>query len=235
MRRGQRPPRTPRTRTLTKVVIVHGSAVVRVGLAKLLRSARTFRVCGETDDVAQARDLCARYAPALVVLGLTLRRGDGIGFIKDLRKSAAHFRVLVLSNRSDALSVQRSLRAGARGYVLTYDPAAEILQALSAILAGQLYTSPSVSRFLLKIVVNGERKTVGPASRLSDRELQVFRLIGRGLGATRLAQELHLSVKTIETHRMRIKQKLGLRCGAELNRRAESWLMSELRERSRML
>ena len=223
------------TRTLTKILVVHGSPVIRIGLTKLLRSSRAFRVCGETDDVAEAREFCARQGPAVVVMGLTLRRGDGIGLIKDLRKSAANIRVLVLSNRSDALSLQRSLRAGARGYVVTYDSVAEIPRALNAILAGEFYASRSVSRLLLKVVANGEMKPMGAESRLSDRELQVFRLIGRGLGATGVAKELHLSVKTIETHRMRIKQKLGLRCGAELNRRAESWLMSELRKRSRIL
>ena len=222
------------TKTLTTVLIVHRCPVVRFGLSTLLRSLRRFRVCAQTDDVPQARELFTRYRPDAIIIGLTLRHGDGIGLIKDFKKSATSARTLVLSNRTDALSVQRSLRAGARGYMATHDDITEIPRALVQILSGEFYASPSVARLLLRVLARGEMVSArSELGHLSDRELRVFGMIGRGLGASRVASELHLSVKTIETHRMRIKHKLGLLSGAELNRHAENWLMNQIRKRGR--
>lgn len=209
------------TDTPTKLLIVHASPALRLGLLAFLQAKGTCRICGQTEDAREARELVARHRPDALILGLTLQHGDGIGLVKDLRKSATGVRILILSNRMDALSVQRSFRAGAHGYLATHDALAEIPRALSQILSGDFYASPSVSRLLLRIVAI---KAADSEGRLSDRELQVFRLIGRGLGPSRVAEELHLSVKTIETHRMRIKLKLGLRSGADLNRHAEQWL-----------
>ena len=200
----------------------------------LLGSVQGFRVCGQTDDAPEAKELFSRHRPDAVVVGLTLRHGDAIGLIKDLKKCAGEVRVLVLTAHSDAMSLQRCLRAGARGYIVTNDPLSEIPRGLRQILLGELYVSPSVTRLLLNVMADGEMKTGRSEGRLSDRELQIFRLIGRGLGTSLVADELHLSVKTIETHRMRIKQKLGLRCGAELNRRAEGSLLNEMRKRGRI-
>jgi DNA-binding NarL/FixJ family response regulator len=228
--------RTSPTKTLTKVLIVHGSPVTRFGLSALLRSLRCFRVCAQTDNVPEARELFGRHRPDVAVIGLSLRHGDGVGLIKDFKKSISSVRTLVLSDRTDMLSVQRAFRAGARGYMVTHDDISEIPRALTQILVGEFYASPSVARLLLHVLAEGR---IMPArselTQLSDRELQIFGMIGRGLGASRVARELHLSVKTIETHRMRIKQKLGLRSGADLNRRAENWLMSQMRKRDRAL
>jgi DNA-binding NarL/FixJ family response regulator len=171
----------------------------------------------------------------VVVLGLTLQHGDGIGLLKDFRKSSASIRTLVLSDRTDALSVHRAFRAGARGYLVAHDDISEIPRAIKQILAGEFYASPSVGRLLLQVLAKGGTlPACAELSQLSDRELQIFGMIGRGLGASHVAKDLHLSVKTIETHRMRIKHKLGLRTGAELNRRAENWLMSQMRKRDRV-
>ena len=219
------------TKTPTKVLIVHGSPVLRFGLARLLRRFRSFRICGQTEDVRAARELFARHRPDLVILGLTLRHGDGVSLIKDLKKSAPRVRIMVLSQRSDVLSLQRSFRAGATGYLAAHEALSEFSRALNEVVAGEIYASPLVARLVLQIVAGGEMKPTVSESKLSDRELQIFALIGRGLGATRVANELHLSVKTIETHRTRIKQKLGLQSGAELNRRAENWLITQTRTR----
>ena len=144
------------------------------------------------------------------------------------RASAA----LVVTARTDSLSVQRAFKAGARGYVVTADPTEEILLALEKLIAGELYASGSVSRGLLQMLANGSVEARRDAcEHLSDRELQVFRLFGSGLGSSRIAQELHLSVKTIETHRHRIKQKLGLTNAGELTRRATEWLVAATRQR----
>ncbi len=138
--------------------------------------------------------------------------------------------MLVLSARADALSIQRAFRAGARGYLAIEDDALEVLHALDQIAAGYLYTSANVSRRLLTTLANGEIASArSQLTALSDRELQVFSLIGRGFGASRLATELHLSVKTIETYQAHIKQKLGLHSAAELNQKAARWMLHSMR------
>lgn len=211
-----------------RVLIIDTSPVTRLGLTTLLVRSGRFSLCGETDSAATARALFERHRPDLVVTGLTLRGGDGIGLIKDFRKSHPASRTLVISKREDALAVQRAFRAGARAYLMGEDDTDEILRALDRILLGELYASESVGRRLLENFAGGVRKPRdSKIGSLSDRELQVFSLFGRGYGATRLAAELHLSVKTIETHQMRIKEKLGLRSAAELSKEASRW-MSEI-------
>jgi DNA-binding NarL/FixJ family response regulator len=172
-----------------------------------------------------ARELILRHQPDLIVLGLNLRQGDGIELIKSLCKLHSPVRALVLSKQDDSLAMQRAFRAGARGYLLADDETAEILEAFDRVLAGELYASANAARRLVESLTHRTSKRSGPKmGSLSDRELQVFSLFGRGFGATRLAAELHLSVKTIETHQMRIKEKLGLRSAAELCERAVLWM-----------
>ena len=231
-----RPSRSPAnpvtlTKSLTKILIVHASPVLRLGLTGLIRRFRSFRICAQTEDVRAGRELFAHHRPDLVIVGLTLRHGDGVSLIKDLKKSAAGVRIMVLSQRTDVLSLQRSFRAGAMGYLAAHEALSEFPRALSQVAAGEIYASPQVARLVLQIIAGGEMKPTVSESKLSDRELQIFALIGRGLGPTRVAKELHLSVKTIETHRMRIQQKLGLQSGADLNRHAEDWLMNQNRKR----
>ena len=221
----------PLTNSPTRILLVHESPILRLGLAGLFRRVRSFRICGQTDDVREARDLFSRWQPDLVILGLTLRHGDGISLIKDLKTSTAAVRIMVLSQRTDVLSLQRSFRAGAGGYLAAHEALSEFPRALAAVMAGEIYASPLLERLVLQVLAGGGMKPTASEYNLSDRELQVFALIGRGFGATRVAKELHLSVKTVETHRMRIKQKLGLRSGAELNQRAETWLISQTRGR----
>src|SRR5438477_8813692 len=194
------------TLTKTKVLTVHAAPLIRFGLARLLETSGRFEVCAETDDVPTARQLFVQQPPQIVVLGLTLRGGDGIELIKDFRKLNPSARTIVLTTREDPLSMQRAFRAGARGYLVTGDDIAEILIAFDQILAGDLYASARVWRRLLENLANGAIASVtSELKHLSDRELQVFSLIGRGFGASRLAHELHLSVKTIETYQMHIK------------------------------
>jgi len=179
-----------------------------------------------------ARRIFTEHSPALVVLSLSLQHGDGIALLKDFKKMNSAARALVVTARIDLLSVQRAFKAGARGYVVAADETAEVLQALERIAADELYASPTVARGLLQMLANGSVDTRREAyGQLSDRELQVFRLIGSGFGTARVATELQLSVKTIETHRQRIKQKLGLTNGTELTQRAAEWLMNAARKR----
>jgi DNA-binding NarL/FixJ family response regulator len=217
------------------VLIIHHAPLIRSGLAALIDANDRFAVCAQTDDAPTAREMCVRHQPQLVVLGLTLRRGSGIELIKDFRRLNRAARLLVLSARVDPLSIQRAFRAGARGYLAIEDEAFEVLQALDQIAAGYLYTSPNVSRRLLTTLANGEIASArSELTALSDRELQVFSLIGRGFGASRLATELHLSVKTIETYQAHIKEKLGLHSAAELSDKAGRWMLHSMRRNLRL-
>jgi DNA-binding NarL/FixJ family response regulator len=214
------------------VLIVHHAPVTRFGLAALLKSSRAFKVIGEASSAPVARRLFSEIQPDLVILGLTLQHGDGISLLRDFRKMNRAARTLVLTARADPLSVQRAFRAGACGYVVSQDETREVLYALERIAAGNLYASATVAHRFLQMLAGGLVETPrDPCGRLSDRELQVFRLIGSGLGTSRVAKELQLSVKTIETHRQRIKHKLGLLKGMELTRQAAEWMRSAARSK----
>lgn len=211
------------------VLIVHHAPLTRFGLAALIKASRHFKVIGETGEAPVARRMFTENAPDLVILSLTLQRGDGIALLKDFRKLNSSAHALVVTARNDSLSVQRAFKAGARGYVVMEDETAEVLDALEHIVGGELYASGKVARGLLQMLASGLVETCEHGGQLSDRELQVFRLIGSGFGTSRVATELQLSVKTIETHRQRIKQKLGLANGSELTRRAAEWMMEAAR------
>jgi DNA-binding NarL/FixJ family response regulator len=217
------------------VLIVHHSPLMRFALTTLIKSNHQFIVIAETGEAPVARQLFAEKMPAIVVLSLSIQRGDGIALLKDFKRMNASARALVVTARNDSLSMQRAFKAGARGYVVTGDETAEVLHALEQIAAGELYASGTVARRLLQMLASGLVETPRDScGQLSDRELQVFRLIGSGFGTSRVASELQLSVKTIETHRQRIKQKLGLTNGTELTRRAAEWLLSASREHGKL-
>jgi DNA-binding NarL/FixJ family response regulator len=222
-------------KTRAPVLIVHHTPLVRSGLAALIEANDRFVVCAQTDDAPTAREMFVQHQPQLVVLGLTLHRGNGIELIKDFRRLNRTAHLLVLSAREDPLSIQRAFRAGAHGYFALEDDSSEILQALSSIFEGHLDVSTNVMRRLLKSLATNEIEPArSEVKALSDRELQVFSLIGRGFGASKLATELHLSVKTIETYQAHIKEKLGLHSATELNDKAARWMLDSMR-RNRQL
>jgi DNA-binding NarL/FixJ family response regulator len=213
-----------------KTLIIHNVPLVRSGLAALIQATGRFFVCGETDDAPTGREMFLKHQPRVVAIGLTLRRGDGIDLIKDFRRINNAARLLVVSAHEDLLSIQRAFRAGTHGYFALEDDSSEVLQALSQISEGHLYASGSVTLRLLKSLATNEIEPArSEVKALSDRELQVFSLIGRGFGASKLATELHLSVKTIETYQAHIKQKLGLQSAAELSEKATHWVLQSMR------
>ncbi len=205
---------------------------MRSVLRSVMEASNRFEICAETDNAPTARDLFTRHQPKLVVLGLTLRGGDGVQLVKDLRKLNEAAATLVLSARDDELSIQRAFRAGAHGYLRVQDAtAAETLRALDEILAGHLYASAGALPRLLKNIAIGKVDVLAVTVKsLSDRELEIFYLIGRGLGVSQLARELHVSVKTVETHQLRMKEKLDLHSAAELRQKAVAWLSKSARE-----
>jgi len=178
---------------------------------------------GETDEAPLARELFLRRKPDLVLIGLRLCGGDGIQLIKEFRSLNPAAATVVLSASDDALSVRRAFRAGARGY-LSIDDASEMLRTFDEISNGHAYVSAGVLPVILESFAAGKKESPGSdMNSLSDRELEIFSFIGRGYSVSQLAIELHVSVKTIETHEMRIKGKLALRSAAELREKAREW------------
>lgn len=181
-------------------------------------------VCGETDEAPLARELFLRHKPHLVVVGLRLSGADGTQLVKEFRNLNPVAAILALSEYPDAFSVQRVFRAGARAY-LSIEDAPELLRAFDEILAGHPYVGASVLPVILNNFANGSKNSrASEISSLSDRELEIFSFIGRGVSVSELATELHVSVKTIETHQMRMKEKLALHSAAELRQKAREWL-----------
>jgi DNA-binding NarL/FixJ family response regulator len=222
------------TNTLIKgrVLIVHGMALARFGLRVLLEKSERFDVCAETDHAPTALEFFLRHRPNVVVLGLTLRGGDGIQLIKDLRKVEKNVAAVVLSTREDALSTQRAFHAGAAGYLIGSDHPEQVLRALDEISAGRPCLSTTLLPQLLRNHANGRTPNdQSGISKLSDRELEIFFLIGQSFGPSRIARELHVSVKTVETHETRMREKLGLDSAAGLREKATRFLLNQAEKR----
>ncbi len=217
--------------TGTAVLVVHRLAVLRVGMRSLLTGLPGFSICGETDDPREARELFISKKPSAVIVGLTLRGGaDGILLIRELLDVGEGAAIVVMTQRSDLESCRRALRAGALGYVAAQDHASELPRALEEAMSRRHYASPSCTQHLLASLAVGLSRYRRRFERLSDRELQVFQLLGAGIGAKRAADELHLSVKTVETHYMRIKGKLRIRSSEQLKERALLYVSQQSRE-----
>ena len=211
-------------RTTAKVLVVHRIGFVRAGVLSLISKSVQFVVCGETDEAPLARELFLRHKPHLVVIGLRLCGADGIQLIKEFRSLNPAAAILALSEHADPFSAQRAFRAGARAY-LTIDDAPELLRAFDKMLTGHPHVAASVLPLILSNFAAGTKNSRNPdINNLSDRELEIFSFIGRGVSVSELATELHVSVKTIETHQMRMKEKLALHTAAELRQKAREWL-----------
>jgi DNA-binding NarL/FixJ family response regulator len=211
-------------RTKAKVLVVHRTGFVRSGVLSLIAKSTQFVACGETDLAPLARELFMRHKPDLVLIGLRLSGADGIQLIKEFRSFNPAAAILALSEQADAFSAQRAFRAGARGYLSTED-APELLRAFDEISTGRPYVGASVLPLILSDFVAGTKGSrTFDVNSLSDRELEIFSFIGRGVSVSELASELNVSVKTIETHQMRMKEKLALHSAAELRQRAREWL-----------
>lgn len=204
-----------------RVLVVDGVPLTRFALVSLIELHPLYEVCAEAVDAPEARRLCAEELPDLVVLDLAVPRGDGVELLREFPKLHPGVRSMVVTDRDDALSVRRAFRAGARAYVTKLDEGGEVMMGLERMLAGELFASARVSHLLLERLAEGSSAgSEREVELLSDRELQVFLLLGRNLGATAISRELGVSVKTVETHQQRMKEKLGLATGAELQRRA---------------
>jgi len=207
-----------------RVLIVDGIALTRFAMRSIIDTHPLTEVFDEARDVPEARRLCAEGKPDVIVLDLNLPRGDGLDLLRELRTLHPPVRVVVVSEEEDLTIVRRAFRSGASGYVSKLDDLDELNSSLENVLQGRLYASRRVSEGLLEELTDRDMERRGKeVDTLSNRELHIFRLIGSKIGATAIARELGITVKTVETHQLRIKQKLKVRSCEELRRKAEAW------------
>lgn len=210
----------------TTIVIVDDHPLVRERLIELIDREPDLKVCGEAEDRNEALELIAATRPALAIIDLTLKSSLGMELIKDLQIRQPEVKLLVVSMQDELIYAERCIRAGARGYITKQEASRHVLHAIRQVLAGKVYVSELVASQLLSRSIG---RQAGPdfvlsISLLADRELQVFELIGKGHSTRQIADSLLLDIKTIETYRARIKEKLVLKDASELLQRAIAWV-----------
>ena len=210
------------------VFLVDNHPIVRHGLTQLINREPDLMVCGEAEDESEALTAVAAAKPDVVMVGLILKRSSGFSLIKNLNTLDPKLSILVLTIHEESLYAERCLRAGAKGYLMKEEAMENVLLAIRRVLTGQVYLSKEMQSKLFR--TSGKRsETViaSPLERLSDRELEVFRLLGQGVGTRQVAKQLNLSLSTVYSHRARIKVKLGAYSGTELLQQAVKWVETE--------
>ena len=206
------------------VFIVDDHPIVRQGLALLINREPDLAVCGDAEEAASALRRIEELKPDLVVVDISLHGPDGLDLLKTIRARDPNLPVLILSMMDELLYAERGLRAGANGYIMKQQATEQVLVAIRRILGGEVYVSERIANKMLHLFVGGSpTEQISPVADLTDRELEVFRLIGEGHGTRQIADELHLSVKTVESYQAHIKEKLLLKNGRELVQRAIQW------------
>jgi DNA-binding NarL/FixJ family response regulator len=209
-----------------RILIADDHPLVRDGLALLISGQQDLSCCGQAGTVAETQIQVARLQPDLIILDLRLKGGDGMELIKILRAEHPAVRIMILSQHTGALYVERALRAGAVGYVSKEHAAEELLKAIHAVLAGEIYLERGMAALLLQRFVGTPAQAApGGIEQLTDREMHVFHLLGAGRSTREIAADLNRSFKTVESHRENIKRKLQLRGAAELVNRAIEWAL----------
>jgi DNA-binding NarL/FixJ family response regulator len=202
-----------------KILIVEDHPIFRLGLAALINQEQDFLAFGESKDVGPAIEEIAAHKPNLIITDITLKNSDGIDLVKHVKKHHKTIPVLVLSMHDEYLYAQRALYAGARGYIMKQEAMESVVTAIRHVLSGKIYLNEKIKEHILSNISETpgtlEKK---PIDRLTDRELQVFRMIGRGFSSRDIAERLFLSIKTVGTYRERIKGKLNLKHANELIR-----------------
>jgi DNA-binding NarL/FixJ family response regulator len=210
-----------------KIVIVDDHPIVREGLADLINKEKDLVVCGQAEDASQAMKAIRALKPDMVTVDISLKGADGLELIKDIKIQYPDLAVLALSMHKESLYAERALRAGAKGYITKHEATKKVVMAIRKVLNGELYLSDKMTEKLVHKLVGGEPEAgASPVERLTDRELEVFSLFGQGYGTRQISEQLHLSVKTVETYRSRIKEKLNLTSASELLRHAFQWVSS---------
>jgi DNA-binding NarL/FixJ family response regulator len=206
-------------RPVRRVLIVDDHPIVREGLRSIMDGEIDLTVCGEAETAREALTAIKNLSPDVVVTEFSLKHGDGIDLIRDVRAHHPQLPILVLSSHDEAIYAERMLAAGANGYIMKQAASQQFLGSLRQVLDGNIYVSEAVGNNMIqKFAAGGSRMSANPIDRLSSRELQVLHMIGKGMTTRESAQTLHLSIKTIESHRQRIKRKLNLNTGTQLVR-----------------
>jgi DNA-binding NarL/FixJ family response regulator len=210
-----------------KVFLVDDHPIVRQGLALFIEREPDLMVCGEAEDATSALQAIRDAAPDFVILDISLNGPDGLELLKTLRVRYPNLPALVLSMHDESVYAERALRAGANGYIMKQEAADKVITAIRHILGGDVYLSDNLTKRMLQQFVNGSISPRDPLAKLSDRELEVFRLIGAGHGTRQIADELHVSTKTVESYQAHIKEKLALRNARELVQHAVEWSLAK--------
>jgi len=212
----------------TRVFVVDDHPIVRQGLSQLINREPDMMVCGEADNARTALDALDPSKPDILIVDVSLEGPDGIDLLKTIRSRDAKLPVLMLSMHDESLYAERALRAGANGYIMKQEATDRVLTAIRQILAGEVYVSERMAQKMVHQFIG--RSGVARRSaieELTDRELEVFRLIGQGHGTRQIAEELHLSVKTVESYYAHIKEKLSLKNSREMVQHAVQWVTSQ--------
>ena len=209
---------------MIRVFLIDDHPIVRHGIAQLLSAESDLEVCGQADDARTALDAIATASADVITVDVSLGTTSGIDLIGELKQRAPRAGLLVVSMHDERLYAERSLRAGASGYVMKHEATSMIVRAIRTVASGRIFVSDAISlRLLRRWVASGGPEQASPLDALSNRELHVFELIGRGLGTREIAELLHISIKTVESYRARLKEKMDLRSGLELTQFAIRW------------
>lgn len=208
-----------------QVLLVDDHPIVRQGLRRLIDGEGDLEVCAEAGTMREARQAIREQDPDVMVVDISLKEGDGMELIKDVRAHHPSLPMLVLSMHDEGVYAERLLAAGANGYIMKQAATDQFINALRRVLEGGVYVSEAVgARMIRKLAAGGTTPSVDPIDRLSNRELQILQMIGRGLSTRQAAEALNLSVKTVESHRQRIKRKLDLATSSQLVQHAVNWV-----------
>jgi DNA-binding NarL/FixJ family response regulator len=220
---------TPVKDNRTRILLVDDHAVVRFGIAQLINRQSDLVVCGEEEDAANALSAIAKLNPELVIADISLKDSSGLELMRNIKAQYSKLPVLVVSTHDESIYAEIAFRAGALGYLMKQEALEKILTAIRRVLSGNIYVSDALAAKMLQQQIRGKTDIQeSPVKGLSDRELEVFQLIGQWKKTSEIAQELHLSIKTIEYYREQIKRKLNLKNSAELTQHATSWVQREL-------
>ena len=213
--------------TKKRILVVEDHPIFRLGLREFINQEEDLEVCAEAQDVRHAWQAIEKLSPDLIIADITLRHEDGIELTREITRRYGNIPVLILSMHDELLYAERAIRAGARGYITKQEAMESVVEAIRQVLEGKIYLNEHVKDHILSHLARRTRGThPSPLDRLTHRELEVFRLIGQGLGTRDIADTLHVSMKTIGTHRERIKAKLNLKSANELLRLAVQWIQS---------
>jgi|SRR5581483_6159497 len=217
----KKPDIAPEKKGARSVMLLDDHPVMREGLAQLINHEPDLQVCGQFEDAAPAFEAVPKLNPDVAIIDLSLKGSSGLELVKNIKANYPKIPLLVLSMHDESLYAERALRAGASGYIMKAEATEAVLGAIRQVLGGGIYLSQKMSSKLMHQLASGRPGGAGSLmERLSDRELEVFSLIGQGRGTRQIAEQLHLSVKTIESHRAHIKEKLNLKNATELVHRA---------------